>query len=213
MKISVAVMAHPKRALQAKALWKQLEAMPFVDPYIIFDEKNDEWDTGERSVRYGVGKADWHLVIQDDAVLTPDFYANLEAAILKMPLKGLLSLYVGTVKPLDERVKSAVNQAVHGSWLRHYLLLWGVAVVIPSDHIIAMLEYLDDPKYRTTQYDTRLSMFYLANRLPVHYTMPSLVDHDDDMGSLLPNHQQPQRRVAHRLATGPVNWNNKVIDI
>lgn len=206
-------MAHPKRAMAAKKLERQLSAMPFTDVYTIYDDKNDEWDTGSRSIKWGIGKADWHLVIQDDALLTPDFYSNLEGAILNLPVKGLMSLYVGTVKPYGSRVEEAVKKAARATWLRHYMLLWGVAIVIPSDQITAMLDYLDEPKYRDTQYDTRLGMFYLANRLPIHYTMPSLVNHDDDLGSLLPDHQQPQPRVAHRLATGPVTWNDEVIDI
>lgn len=214
MRISVSIMAHPKREAAAMALYDELCKYPFSDVYIVWDQVNDEWNTGERAVKLGAAlNSDWHLVIQDDALLTPDFYSNLEGAILKLPVKGLMSLYVGTVKPYGKRVEEAVKKATRATWLRHYMLLWGVAIVIPSDQITAMLDYLDEPKYKDTQYDTRLGMFYLANRLPIHYTMPSLVNHDDDLGSLLPDHQQPQPRVAHRLATGPVIWNDEVIDI
>lgn len=210
MTISVAIMAHPKRRARAKALSVELKTYSFVDVAIIMDTKNIEWHTGKRALQRGVGRADWHLVIQDDAILTSDFYSNLEGAIANAPIKTLISLYTGTVKPFPDRVTEAVNKAYHATWLRHMLLLWGVAILIPSDHIEPMLEYVND---RTEQYDTRIGIFYQRNMIPVYYTMPSLVNHDDAIGSLLPDHGTPEPRVAHKLATGPVRWNRYVIDI
>lgn len=214
MNISVSIMAHPKRKPAADALYSQLKQYPFSSVHIIWDELNNEWHTGERALRGGsVLGSDWHVVIQDDALLTPDFYANIEGAISNLPTKALISLYVGTVKPYGKRVELAVNKATRATWLRHYLLLWGVAIVIPSDHIDAMLDFVDDPQYKQTPYDTRIGMFYQRNMIPVYYTMPSLVDHDDDIGSLLPDHQTREPRVAHKLAIGPIIWNDKVVDI
>jgi len=89
--------------------------------------------------------------------------------------------------------------------------MWGVGILIPSSHIEPMLEFVDD---RTEPYDTRIGIFYQRNRLPVYYTMPSLVDHDDDLGTVIPGHGTvPGARVAHRLATGPVRWNKHTISI
>jgi len=73
-----------------------------------------------------------------------------------------------------------------------------------------MIEFVVD---RTEPYDTRIGIFYQRNRLPVYYTMPSLVDHDDDLDSLLDHGKAKGARVAHRLATGLVAWNKQVIDI
>lgn len=82
---------------------------------------------------------------------------------------------------------------------------------MPSSHIEPMIEFVAD---RTEPYDTRIGIFYQRNRLPVYYTMPSLVDHDDDLGTLLPGHgTEPGARVAHRMATGPVTWTKQVITI
>lgn len=210
MTVSAVVMAHPSRAEAAKKLERALSAMPFTDVYTIYDEVNEEWDTGSRSLRWGIGKADWHLVIQDDALLTPDFYDNVVGAIANVPSKSLISLYTGTARPFGERVKEAVDKAYSATWLSHMLLLWGVGILIPSNHIEPMLEFVAD---RTEQYDTRIGIFYQRNMLPVYYTMPSLVDHDDDMGSLLGHGQTPEPRVAHKLATGPIKYNKQVIQI
>lgn len=210
MEISVAIMAHPRRKKQAQALLDQLSQYTFCDISIIWDKTNTEWDTGERALRYGIRKGDWHIVVQDDAILSPDFYNNVVGAIKAVPMKTLISLYTGTARPFGARVKAAVDKAYYATWLRHYMLFWGVGILIPSDHIEPMLEFVSD---RHELYDTRIGIFYQRNMLPVYYTMPSLVDHDDDLGSLLDHGSAPEPRVAHKLATGPVQWNRDVIDI
>lgn len=219
MQISVTVMAHPKRRLQAEYLQAILAYYPFSHVGIVFDGENaashqEEWDNGTRALQDGLGKGDWHVVIQDDAILTPELYDNLVGAINNCPGgKALISLYTGKARPFPKRVQEAVDKAYHATWLRHYLLFWGVGIMLPTSHIEPMLEFVSD---RTEQYDNRIGMFYQRNRLPIYYTMPSLVDHDDDLPSLLGGHGRDidgEKRIAHRLATGLVTWNNQVIDI
>lgn len=212
MKISITIMAHPKRRQEANRLLAQLANYPFIQCYITWDERNDEWHTGERSLRSGVATgSDWHIVIQDDAILPPDFYNHVERALTYVPSKSLVSFYTGKVRPFGKRVAAAVAKAKYARWLRHYLLFWGVCIAVPTDHIEAMLEYCEN---RSEQYDTRIGIFYQRNMLPVYYTQPSLVDHDDDLGSLLNHGQTPERRVAHNFIGGgnPI-WNRDAIDI
>jgi hypothetical protein len=209
MRITATVMAHPKRQDRARELHIELMQYPFADTSITFDEVNEEWHTGKRALLAGVGKGDFHVVIQDDAILTPDFYENIENAIKALDIKTIFSLYTGTSRPLGRRVKAAVDKSPDGSWLRHHQLFWGVGIVIPTDHILPMLEFVEDVDL---QYDNKIGEFYCQNGLPVYYCIPSLVDHDDDRDSLLPGHGRdisPDRRVAHRLATGLVEWTNK----
>jgi hypothetical protein len=210
LNITVTVMAHPKRKLQAEYLASILKLYPFKEVTITWDQVNEEWHTGERALRAGIGKGQWHCVIQDDAILTPFFYENLEGAIKNVPSKSLISLYTGTARPLGKRVKLAVDKAYHATWLSYWLLMWGVGLVIPSDHIEPMLDFV---KGREEPYDTRIGIFYQRNRLPVYYTMPSLVDHDDELGSLLDHGKGPAERVAHRVADDIIKWNREVIDI
>ena len=216
MTISAAVMAHPKRRANAEALADQLRSYPFVSVNVIYDTPDAasheaEWDNGTRSLLDGVGKADWHLVVQDDAILSPGLYDNLQGAIATVPQKSLISLYTGTARPMGKRVKHAVDKVKDETWLSYWLLMWGVGILMPSSHIEPMIEFVAD---RTEPYDTRIGIFYQRNRLPVYYTMPSLVDHDDDLGTLLPGHgTEPGARVAHKFATGPVIWTSQVITI
>ncbi len=217
MNISVTVMAVPARKLQAEYLAAILRYYPFSDVSITYDLQaagthESEWLNGRNSLLAGVGKGDWHVVIQDDAILTPHLYENIEGAIKNCPGgKALISMYTGKARPFPIRITEAVNKAYHATWLRHYLLIWGVGIIIPTSHIEHLLEFVDD---RTEPYDTRIGIFYQRNRLPVYYTMPCLVDHDDDLGTAIPGHgTKPGARVAHRLATGLIEFNDRVIDI
>jgi len=203
-------MAHPKRKLQAEFLHSILSIYPFQEVTITWDTANEEWHTGERALRAGIGKGDWHIVIQDDAILSPFFYENVVGAINNVPTRSLISLYTGTSRPMGKRVKLAVDKAYHATWLQYWLLMWGVGILIPSGQIEPMLDFVVD---RKEPYDTRIGIAYQRNRLPIYYTMPSLVDHDDGLGSLLEHGKVPGERVAHRLATGLIQWNNEVIDI
>lgn len=217
MRITAAVMAHPRRKEAAEDLERQLKAMPFEAVAIVYNELGEEvtphereWDTGTRSLKWGLGKGDWHLVIQDDAILTPGFFENLTAAIEALPQKTLISLYTGKARPWPKRISTAVKRAADGDWLRFYILLWGVAIVIPTDHILPMLDFVED---RTEPYDTRVGIFYQRNMMSVYYTMPSLVDHNDDVGSLLGHGVLPGARVAHRPATGPFAFTGNIVDM
>lgn len=216
MKISVAIMAHPKRSEQANWLFAKLVTMGrFKEVCIIWDEKNDEWHTGQRAWECGKGVADWHLVVQDDALISDphSLYENIESMIRAVPTKSVISLYTGKVRPLPERVTEAVAKAPDGSFITHYMLMWGVAILLPTDHIEPMLDFLDEPKYNDTKYDIRIGIFYQRNRLPIYYSMPSLFDHNDDFGSLIGNDYEKEPRVAHRLATGRVDWTDRVITL
>ncbi len=216
MQISVTVMAVPSRKLQAEYLRSILSLYPFSDVSVTYDEQaagthESEWLNGKASLLAGLGKGDYHVIIQDDAILTPHLYENIEGAINAAPRKTLISLYTGKARPFPQRVTEAMNKVNDETWLQYILLMWGVGLVIPTSHIEPLLEFVadwDEP------YDTRIGIFYQRNRLPVYYTVPSLVDHDDELGTAIPGHgTKPGARVAHRLATGLVNWNDRVITI
>lgn len=213
MKISITIMAHPKRRKAAEMLLVKLASQGFLFCGITWDQKNSEWHTGKRALLAGVRVgSDYHVVLQDDAIIPDNLYDHVAQAIENAPVKTLISLYTGTVRPFPGRVASAVKRANEGghSWLRGYLLFWGVGIVIPTDHIQPMLEFIAG---RREPYDTRLGYFYLANRLPILYTNPSLVDHDEDMGSLLDHGHHSEPRKAHNYVAGPVSWTNTAIDI
>lgn len=205
-------MAHPSRTGRAKALYKKVIQYPFIDPQIVWDEQNNEWHTGQRALASGIGKADVHVVLQDDAIINEYFFTNLVKALESAPVRTAISLYTGTVRPFNKRVGNAVANANGASWLKGYLLFWGVAVAIPTNHLEPLLEYCEG---ETEPYDTRIGYFYFRNMMPVLYTNPSLVDHDDDMPTIVGDRPDlvQGRRVARNMIDADHEWNKTIIEI
>lgn len=219
MNISITVMAHPKRRKQAEMLLVKLAGQGFVFCGITWDQINSEWDTGKRALLAGVpAKADWHVVLQDDAILPPNFYEHVANALTVIPQKSLVSLYTGTGRPLPDRIITAIERAGDCSWLKFSTLLWGVAVALPTAHITEMLDFVAD---RTEVYDSRIGWAYMRQALPVYYTNPSLVDHDDAIGSLLKqsalvsaaDYEAVQRHAHNFIGDKSASWNGRAIDI
>ena len=214
MKIGVTVMAHPKRRDEAYALFDILSKQGFCDVSITWDSENSEWETGSRAWEYlSEVKSDYSLVLQDDTVISENLYENLTNAIQNIPNEGILSLYLGRVKPHRGAVQMAFNHATSlgCSYVSCKKLLWGPAIVIPTNRIQAVLsEAKPLDKYL---YDIRLGMAASALKMPIYYTTQSLVDHNDELGSLI-GHQVNQKRCAHKYQPNVIkSWNSKTVKI
>lgn len=210
--ISISVMAHPKRAENAKKLYEKLNGMPFSSLTLVYDDSSNEWDTGKRSL-LAHGASDWHIVLQDDAIIGDTFYDNVLAAVTHVPKRSLISLYTGRVRPFAKMVTDAVGRANtnNASWLVADRLMWGVGIAIPTEHIEPLLEF---SKRSPVVYDRRIGLYYYRARLPVYYTNPSLVDHDHTLGSLIGNDYAAEPRVAHKFADADgVTFNSRVVRI
>lgn len=213
MNISVSVMSHPDRSLEAKKLLNTLCRMGFYSVSLIEDQCNDEWITGVAALNSHTD-SDWHIVVQDDAIVGRSFYLNVVKAIEAVPTRSLISFYTGRVRPYRDQVHAAVDKAtdMRYSWLSSTTLLWGVAIAIPTEQIKPMLECsIFHPKLK---YDRRIGVYYMRCNMPVYYTAPSLVDHDYTLGSLIGNDYESEPRVAHNYESRVVkHWNSKVVEI
>ena len=70
-------MAHPKRKKQAEKLKQKLAKGGWTKLTISYDQKNDEWSNGENSLLSYDKGADYHLVIQDDAIISDNFVGRI----------------------------------------------------------------------------------------------------------------------------------------
>lgn len=178
MRLSVKIMAHKKRAHHIPEL---VERLGLTADDVIWDRKNDRWDTGRRAWDAIDRTSDWGMVVQDDALVCRDLIAGLEKAAVLLPERCLVSPYTGTRRPVASRVERAVNAArtANASWIRMPSLNWGVAIMAPTDIIDKMLPWCDKQTY--PNYDRRVGRFAIdVMRLPTYCTWPSLVDHRDD---------------------------------
>ncbi len=201
--VSLAIMAHPSRKERAEALCDRLK--PF-NPVIVWDEKSSEWETGSRAL-LAYEDSDFHLVIQDDAVISGNFYVNVLAALDSIPSESLISFYTGKVKPAVRQTGLAVAaaQVSKSSWLKGQTLFWGVAIAVPTKYIEAIVA-----QKSTHLYDRRVGEFFYKRYLPVWYTNPSIVDHAQEPS--LVSHDVSEPRVAHIYEPDLVRFNSTFVD-
>lgn len=140
MKISLSIMTHPKRFLDAEKLYMKLKDMGFSEVRRVLDHINYEWDTGKRSL-LAHRQSDWHIILQDDAIIGDNFFHNAVRAINTHKDAKLISFYTGTSRPLKSQVQRAVDKAREqkASWLTFGTLNWGVGFAIKTDCIEPML--------------------------------------------------------------------------
>jgi hypothetical protein len=169
--ISYAVMAHPSRGHLVGPLMDRLG----VAARVIYDQGKGEWDTGRRALLAYDVEAEWHAVIQDDAILADRFVDALELVTAHAG-EHPLGLYCGQVRPMPRVYSRAVAHAekIGSPWLEHYGPRWGVAICLPTRFIPALVASAD--LYRHPHYDARVTRFFRMANVWARYPLPSL-DH------------------------------------
>lgn len=172
MKLSAAIMGHPKRMEFIEELKEELPGVP-----VILDEKNDRWDTGSRSLLAYEPDATHHVVVQDDAILCKDFLEGCEAVARYAPRKPVC-LYIGKVRPHAQTVSPAVQHVrdTGGAFLEMDGPWWGVAVIVPTIFIPKLCQWGATRKH-IANYDKRMARWFYLQKIKCLYTVPSLVDH------------------------------------
>lgn len=176
-RLSVKIMAHEKRAHLVPEL---VERLGLTDDDVIWDRRNDRWDTGRRAWEAIDQTAEWGMVVQDDAFPCADLIPGLEKALERVPDNVLVSPYIGTRRPVAGRVERAVADAVaaKAAFIEMPSLCWGVAITAPTRIIDEMLPWCDVQNY--PNYDRRIGRFAIdVKRMNTWCTFPSLVDHRD----------------------------------
>ena len=182
---------------------------------VTWDSRNDRWETGRRAMLAYDPDADWHCVIQDDAIPCRDLFVGLEKALDHVPPNSPVCLYTGRVRPIRERVKAAakVCKEASASWLVMKDINWGVGVCVPTRHIEEMVRESD--KVSVSNYDSRMSGFFAKRGIPVYYTWPSLVDHRDSP-SLVPDRGGKRHAfwfIGEDKSALDVDWSGPVVGL
>lgn len=189
---SYAVMAHMKRIHMLNEL---LEGLP-ESTQVVYDQGNNRWDTGARAWATHDKSAQWHVVVQDDAIVCENFEERAESFLASANHNGPVSFYLGAGRP---RQRSVIRQLHHATdRVKMPYLLWGVCFALPVHLIDQMLDECDKG---IPNYDTRISRFFERRRIGTLYSWPSLVDHRDEESLTYSNLNI--RRVAHWFADDP----------
>lgn len=212
--ISVAIMAHPKREQFIPYLLDRLDATPTV----VWDEREDIWDTGRRSLLAYDPEARDHLVVQDDALLCRDLVATCARMREQARRPHPIGLYFGSIRPIKRETarlhRLAVRQGKRWIMMRRSPL-WGVALLLPTEHIEQIVAFGDDRPERN--YDRRIARWYWRQRIPQMFPVPSPVDHRSGEGhdSMVPGRAN-RRRIAHSFIGEDrsgldIDWRTKVV--
>lgn len=176
--VSCAIRAHPARRDMVRVLQERLGC-----DTVVWDRSNHGWDTGARAWQAHDPDADWHVVVEDDAVPCRDLLPGLEKALDGVPAESAVSLYLGETcgNPRINRAVAALESAATmGHWLQARRLIWGVAIALPVPVINDMLAWCRGTRIRYGKhvYDTRIARYFTSvAHWPAYYTWPSLVDH------------------------------------
>lgn len=174
-KLSIVIMAHPERKEWAEELSRKLNAK------IVYDRKNNIWDTCRRSWLAIDKKADYGLVLQDDSIIADNFIEKAESL-----LGGdyIYSFFAG--KLLSTRINRAILKKE--DHVIATMIFNEVALCMKTKHIDKMVKYCDDLQVNTDQY---ISRWAKINKINIKYPLPSIVDHRDSESIFRRNYKMP----------------------
>lgn len=156
-------------------LKEKLGDVPFlIDPLKGAEGHLGVWGNCRRAWLAHDPKADYHVVIQDDAIVCKDFKKRAEEFITKHHKDGenrVFNFYFGNKRALRDQ---AVEGMKKGFTIKNRPS-WGVAICMPTKLIKDMIEKCDD--YHNSQDDVRIGKYIVLRGLNIYYPLPSLIDH------------------------------------
>jgi len=183
IKLSISVMAHPSREKHFAYLSESL-GIPISE--FCIDQQNNLLENSKRSWLKHDPNADFHAVIQDDAVLCHNFRERATAFITDQEERRIAAGrsaqgYNFFLKQDDRRTPLwPKDGAYHDNVTRA-----GIAICLPVAHIAPMLVEFDRQKSRHD--DDRISEYCKRNGIKILFPVPSLVNHRIDQPSLANN--------------------------
>lgn len=188
MKLSIVIMAHPKRKAWAEELSKKL-----FNSEIVYDEKNNVWDTCRRSWLAIDKRADYGIVIQDDAILCSEFIDKLAYNLFELDKDYVVSLYSG--KQAAVHIKKALeNNKDH--FINEFIFN-EIALAMKTEFIHEMISFCDNTETKT---DHEISNWAKKKGLKIYNTIPSLVDHRDEESIYRLNYFGEKNKKENRKA-------------
>lgn len=170
-------MAHPKRQKWAKELSHKLKAP------IVYDTKNNLWDTCRRAWLSIDRNAEYGLVLQDDAIVCDNFIKKAEKYLNGSDY--IFSFFAG--KLLASRINKAIRE--DKNYVIAGMIFNEVALCMKTKHIEKMVEFCDS---RNAQNDQEITKWARLSNIDIFYTVPSLVDHRDGESIYRKNFNKPE---------------------
>jgi hypothetical protein len=160
-------MAHPSRSQYFKYLKDALGDVPFS-----IDTGFGIWENCKRAWLLHNPNSEYHIVLQDDAIISETFSKMIIPVLIEMKRLGQAgSLFFGNRSTMRDIALNGLS----AGFVSLEKLHWGLAVCLPVELIKPMIEFGD--KMNIKQDDTRISRFLESRKIKVYYPIPSLIDH------------------------------------
>lgn len=218
MRVSFSVMAHPERSAEVGMLLSALGGAAGRIPVSWDDEgpasgnADRVWRNARRAWEMYDPAADWHVLLQDDAMPCPDFLIGFAEALAELPCKpSVVSPYLGRGRLVSNRWDRLAERAdeAGATWIRTTKVMWGVSLAVPVKAIPAMIGFAD--RRQGIPDDMRVAGWAERGGFDVWYPWPSLIDHRPVPS--LTKHKAHERRARNMLHTSAldIDWGGPVI--
>ncbi len=181
--LGISIMAHPSRAAMTATLLKALGPVPVAE-----DDGRGLLANCEAAWSLADPSHDWHLVLQDDAILCTDFITRARAFLSKLTEPQLVSFYFGNKFTTRNLALNAMDEGKVTA-----PLMWGLALCIPSSWLPDMLAFYREQSRPDD--DGRIADWLRATDRTATYALPCLVDHHHSP-SLVGNSSGKRKAVA-----------------
>lgn len=217
MKLSASIMAHPDRAEYVGQLITDLGPLGESVP-VHWDSEGKASGNADRVWRQARSawgmfseQADWHVLLQDDAVVCPDFLEGLALALDHVREPAIVSGYLGQGRLVPQRWAHLADRADQqgACWIRSNTLMWGVCIAMRTADIPAMIDWCD--RRAAIPDDMRVSGWAKRYGRSVWYPWPSLVDHRPIAS--LTKHRAHDRTARRHLTDSAmkIDWSGPVV--
>ncbi len=164
------IMAHESRK----------EFIPYLqdilgDAEVIWDKENNCLETRIRCLEHHIksGK-EYGITIQDDAILADNFKKKAEDFINSIGEEAVYNFYYKKgqpEQPVTEAVRSGKN------YIKERRLWNEIGFAMPVKLMQEMIDYLTPILKRGSKKDWQIQYFLTKKKIPVYFSLPSLVDH------------------------------------
>lgn len=201
MNVSYAIQAHPKRAALATELANSIHPCDVVyDPEPLASP--NAWRCYRRALELTPAGATHRVVIQDDAIVCRHFTQVIPRVVAARPDKMVALFVAGMPHQSRMRVYWACDREEPfadlswDQWVPAVAVVWPVAVIAP------VLEFVDAQRWPAsfTADDEIIGRATRSLGIEVLATVPSLVEHPDDVDSLAGNWAPMSGRNPDRVA-------------
>lgn len=180
--LSISVMAHPSREKFFPYLKERLGDVPFS----IDHNSEGVWSNARKAWAMFDPEAQFHVVVQDDAIVCDDFQARAEEAIYNAFRAGVhnehgfaVSFYFGNRGTL----RGVAKEGMERGYCTMGRTPWAVAICLPTSLIPEMLRECEE--MAMPQDDVRIGKFIRSRSMRVYFPLPSLVSHRTGESSLV----------------------------